>query len=122
MHPSDHVQIVTFRLAGLAEDDYRAHCEAIAPEFSRLPGLRSKAWLADARTNTYGGVYAWESREAMEAYLDGPLFGALRSNPAIARVMSRDFSLLPAPTWTTRRRTATGPALPIAPRDSAWAA
>jgi hypothetical protein len=102
MHPTDHIQIVTFRLAGFRHDDYAAHCEAVAPRFTHIDGLRAKAWIADARTNTYGGIYAWESAEAMEAYVDGPVFGALRSNPLLAAVTSRDFTVLEQPTRITQ--------------------
>ena len=121
MQPTDHIQIVTFRLARLSPEEYAAHCEAVAPAFKDIPGLRAKAWLADERTNTYGGVYAWASRDAMEGYLQGPIFGALRANRRIAGVMSRDFEILERPTRTTRRRyqMTTGP---LAPRDLAWAA
>lgn len=118
MHPTDHIQIVTFRLAGLDRADYAAHCEAVAPQFRQIPGLRAKAWIADARTNTYGGVYAWESEEAMEAYVRGPVFGALRSNPLLAAVTSRDFTILEQPTRITQR---SAPRLNVAPADS-WAA
>jgi hypothetical protein len=118
MHPTDHIQIVTFRLAGLQHDDYAAHCEAVAPRFAHIDGLRAKAWIADARTNTYGGIYAWESEEAMDAYVRGPVFGALSSNPRIAAVSSRDFTVLQRPTRITQRR-ARG--LNPAPADS-WAA
>ena len=104
MTPTDHIQIVTFRLAGLDPDAYRMHCEAKAPAFAELPGLRAKAWLANPSTNTYGGVYAWESREAMEAYVDGPIFRALRANPRMADVTTRDFAVLEKPTEITRRR------------------
>ena len=111
MHPTDHIQIVTFRLAGLAPGDYRAHVQSVAPRFAALPGLRAKTWLADERTSTYGGIYAWRSRAAMEAYLDGPLFGGLRDKPGIGDLETRDFDVLAAPS-----------ALPaLAPRDS-WAA
>ena len=85
MNPTDHIQVVTFQLAGLEPDAYRAHVEASAPAFAEIPGLRAKAWLANPSTNTYGGVYAWESREAMEAYVSGPIFGALLANPGIGR-------------------------------------
>jgi hypothetical protein len=104
MNPTDHIQVVTFRLAGLDPDAYRAHCEKAAPTFAEIAGLRAKAWLANPSTNTYGGVYAWESREAMEAYISGPIFGALRANPAMADVTTRDFGLLERPTEITRRR------------------
>jgi putative monooxygenase ydhR len=101
MNPTDHIQIVTFALAGLDPEDYRAHCDTVAPAFTEIPGLRAKAWLANGATNTYGGVYAWENREAMHAYLRGPVFGALRTNPGIAEVTTRDFSVLEGPTRAT---------------------
>lgn len=104
MNPTDHIQIVTFQLAGLEPDAYRAHAEAAAPAFIEIPGLRAKAWLANPSTNTYGGVYAWESREAMKAYLRGPIFGALLANPGVAHVTARDFDVLERPTEITRRR------------------
>ena len=47
MNPTDHIQVVTFELAGLEPDAYRAHCEALAPAFTEIPGLRAKAWLAN---------------------------------------------------------------------------
>jgi Putative mono-oxygenase ydhR len=104
MHPTDRIQIVTFQLAGVEPDAYRAHAEAVAPAFTQIPGLRAKAWLANPATNTYGGVYAWESREAMEAYVSGPIFAALLANPGIAHVTTRHFGVLERPTEITRRR------------------
>ena len=104
MNPTDHIQVVTFQLAGLEPDAYRAHCEASAPAFTEIPGLRAKAWLANPSTNTYGGVYAWESREAMEAYVSGPIFGRLLANPGIGDVTTREFGVLERPTEITRRR------------------
>ena len=104
MNPTDHIQVVTFQLAGVEPDAYRAHAEASAPAFTEIPGLREKAWLPDPPTNTYGGVYAWASREAMEAYVSGPIFAALLANPGIADVTTRHFGVLERPTEITRRR------------------
>jgi hypothetical protein len=104
MNPTDHIQVVTFQLDGLEPDAYRRHCEAAAPAFTEIPGLRAKAWLANASTNTYGGVYAWESPDAMEAYLRGPIFAALIANPHMTQVQTRDFDVLERPTELTRRR------------------
>jgi heme-degrading monooxygenase HmoA len=104
MQPTDHIQIVTFRLAGIDADAYRAHAESVAPKFTEIPGLRAKAWLADEESGTFGGVYAWESRDAMEAYIRGPVFGALQENPVLADVETRDFAVLDRPTRITRRR------------------
>ena len=104
MNPTDHIQVVTFQLAGLDPDAYRTYAEAKAPVFTEIPGLRAKTWLANPSTNTYGGVYAWESREAMEAYISGPIFGALLANPGMADVTTREFGVLERPTEITRGR------------------
>jgi quinol monooxygenase YgiN len=97
-----HIQIINFHLANLSEDDYRALCDEVAPTFAQVPGLLSKVWLANRDTNTYGGVYTWASREAMEAYLGSELFSAVASNPSFAQVTSLDFDVLEDPTTVTR--------------------
>jgi hypothetical protein len=103
MHPTDHIQIVTFQLAGLEPDAYRAHCETAAAAFTEIPGLRAKAWLANPSTNTYGGVYVWKSQRAMADYVGGPIFGALLANPGIADLTTNDFGVLERPTEITGR-------------------
>jgi len=104
MNPTDHIQVVTFQLAGLEPDAYQAHVEASAPAFTEIPGLRAKAWLANPSTNTYGGIYVWESPEALEAYVNGPIFSALLANPGVADVTTRDYGVLERPTKVTWRR------------------
>ena len=61
-----HTSIINFNLEGISEEDYRGQAETIVPAFASLPGLVSKTWLANRQTNTYGGVYVWRDREAME--------------------------------------------------------
>jgi heme-degrading monooxygenase HmoA len=97
-----HVQIVNFRLEGIGEEDYRKHCEAIAPAFANLPGLVSKTWLANPDTNTYGGVYVWRSREAMEDYKRTDIYKGMLANPHLDGVVSKDFAVLENPTRVTR--------------------
>jgi heme-degrading monooxygenase HmoA len=97
-----HVQIVNFRLEGIGEEDYRRHCEAIAPAFANLPGLVSKTWLANPDTNTYGGVYVWRSREAMEDYKRTDIYKGMLANPHLDGVVSKDFTVLENPTRVTR--------------------
>jgi heme-degrading monooxygenase HmoA len=97
-----HIQIVNFRLEGIGEEDYRRHCEAIAPAFANLPGLVSKTWLANPDTNTYGGVYVWRSREAMEDYKRTDIYKGMLANPHLDGVVSKDFAVLENPTRVTR--------------------
>ena len=63
-----HIQVVNFHLQDLSEADYRALCDEVAPAFAEVAGLISKVWLANPSTNTYGGVYTWASREAMDEF------------------------------------------------------
>ena len=97
-----HVQIVTFSLRDLSDADYRSACEGLASVFTGLPGLISKVWLADQATNTYGGVYTWVDRSAMEAYLRSDIFTAIAANPDLVDITSRDFEVLDGPTRVTQ--------------------
>lgn len=96
-----HIQVVNFLLKGITRREYEAACEELAPAFAAVPGLISKIWLADEHSNTYGGVYTWRDRSAMEAYLKSDLFRSVATHPNLADMTSRDFSVLEAPTKVT---------------------
>lgn len=96
-----HIQLVNFQLNGIDEREYRQECDEAAPVFAAVPGLMSKVWLADRSTNTYGGIYTWRDRQAMQNFLDGDLFRAVRGDPHIRELTSRDFEVLDAPTEVT---------------------
>src|SRR5690242_3032636 len=96
-----HVQIVNFQLSGIDEAQYRAACEEDAATFAALQGLLSKIWLADPETNTYGGVYIWRDRQAMQTFTGGDLFREIASDPRLNNVTSRDFDVLATPTEVT---------------------
>ena len=105
------IQLVTFALEGISDADLRAGAEAVAPAYAALPGLRSKIWLADAAANIYGGLYTWQSRDAMRSSVAGELYAtAVRDNPAFRDVRSRDFGVLEAATRITNPRGEPSPA------------
>jgi heme-degrading monooxygenase HmoA len=97
-----HIQVINFHLENLDDAAYRVLCDEVAPAFAEVPGLLSKVWLANPSTNTYGGVYAWASREAMEEFSKSELFGAVATNTSFADVSSVDFDVLEDPTSVTR--------------------
>jgi quinol monooxygenase YgiN len=101
-----HIQIINFHLSDLGEAEYRALCDEIAPAFADVPGLISKVWLANPGTGTYGGVYTWEDRQAMDEYSKSELFRGVAANPSFADVTSADFGVLASPTAVTRGLTA----------------
>ncbi|MBO3751156.1 YdhR family protein [Streptosporangiaceae bacterium NEAU-GS5] len=99
-----HVQIITFKLDGIDDAAYQAHAEQSAPAFAALPGLRTKIWLANRETNTYGGIYVWDDVAAARVYQDGEIFRGLQSNPHMIDVTVRDFPVLAGPTTVTGGR------------------
>ena len=97
-----HVQVVNFQLKGIDDAGFRAMCDQLAPAFENVPGMHAKIWLADPATNTYGGVYTWRDRGAMEEYARSDLFKAVLTHPNFADVTSRDYEVLDGPTAVTR--------------------
>ena len=47
---------------------FREVAENRRPAFAQVPGLQQKYFVKLDEPGRYGGVYIWESREAMEAY------------------------------------------------------
>ena len=96
------VQVVNFNLTHLSDADYRRACDGLAPELARVPGLLSKIWLADQASNTYGGVYTWVDRQAMDAFARSDFFNAFATNPNFANITSSVFGILEGPSQVTR--------------------
>jgi hypothetical protein len=89
-----YIRIVTFELDGIDELQYLDVAAAIAPAFAALPGLRSKTWLADPASNTYGGVYVFESAEDADASRETDLWHQLGTNPNFANLQVREFGVI----------------------------
>lgn len=96
------IQIVNFHLKGISLEDYTALCDQLAPAFVAMPGLLSKTWLANPETNTFGGVYVWQDREAMGAYLQSDLLRGFMAHPNIDGITSTDFAVMEAPSRLSR--------------------
>ncbi len=97
-----HILVINFNLKDITEEDYLGLVETIAPAFAGLPGLISKTWLANAETNTYGGVYLWSDRGAMEAYKETDIYKGMQANPHFENVTVTDFAVIENATRVTR--------------------
>lgn len=42
--------------------------------YQNLPGLHTKVFVLNEKTGEYGGLYIWENRESLDAFLTSPLF------------------------------------------------
>jgi len=96
-----HILVINFNLHDLSREQYEGVCDELASTFASIPGLISKTWLANEETNTYGGVYLWDNRAAMEAYKAGEIFASIGANPALINVTATDFEVLAGPSKVT---------------------
>ena len=97
-----HAVIVTFRLRGIAHEEFTEFATGVAPAFADIPGLVAKVWLADAHTGAYGGFYLFEDADAAVAYLRSELFDqAVTTNPLFTEVAVRRAAVIDAATAVT---------------------
>ena len=94
------ILIVNFSLEGLPHEEYLKVADELAPVFAGVAGLRSKTWLADKESNVYGGVYVFESQQALDDYCGGELFAGVGSNPNFTNISVRSFGTLEGPSKT----------------------
>jgi len=73
---------------------YHAIVEEAAARIAQVPGLQSKWWWLDRQAGRAGGVYSFDSRQAAESYLVGPIVSALREAPFCEAVQARIADLL----------------------------
>ena len=97
-----YIQIINFQLKDLSEEGYAGICDDIAPAFANVPGLLSKVWLSNSSTGTYGGVYFWSDRKAMEDFIQTELFNTVATHPNLTNITSTDFTVMEEPTRVTR--------------------
>lgn len=63
------------------------------PQFEKIPGLVQKYYMELDAPNSYGGIYVWESKEAMAAFTQTDLFKTI---PAAYGVASKpDVEIIP---------------------------
>jgi hypothetical protein len=96
------ILIINFNLDGMSEDEFASACDGLAPAFAAVPGLVSKVWLADRAEGIFGGVYAFESEQAVDEYLRSDLFAGIGATPGLVNISVRRFGVLEGPTRVTR--------------------
>ena len=70
------VMVVRFRTR-LDPEEFQRRYRARMPRFRELPGLVQKHYFHDDASDEWGGVYLWESEEAMQRYLASDLRGSI---------------------------------------------
>lgn len=75
---------INYRFQNVSADEWaKRYTDATGQKFLAVDGLQWKIWL-DGEGNNVGGVYLFASHAQAQAYLDGPIVGAMKANPNVA--------------------------------------
>ncbi|MDD9922105.1 MAG: YdhR family protein [Boseongicola sp.] len=83
------VQFVRFE-SSLPREDVLAAANERRPMFEAMPGLVQKYYLELEEPNSYGGIYIWESKEAMAAFRETDIFKGIPAAYGIASLPQVD--------------------------------
>lgn len=73
-----------------------AHDEAVAlmaDEIADTSGLQWKVWLMNEEASEAGGIYYFESADAVKAFLDSPLVAQVLQHPALSDFSVKQFGV-----------------------------
>ena len=74
----------------------------VAQPISATPGLLWKIWLINEKTQEAGGIYLFESADAANAYVGGPIVAGLKASPAVSNISAKMFDVLSEHSAITR--------------------
>ncbi len=75
---------INYRFQNVRPEEWaKRYTDAVGEKFLSVGGLQWKIWL-DGENNNVGGIYLFENRAKAQAYLDGPIVGAMKANPNVA--------------------------------------
>jgi hypothetical protein len=92
---------INFRLT-VSTADYESLCRSMAHAFADVPGLRWKVWLLNERQKEAGGIYLFESEQALNSFLSSPLAAQVKSHPALHDLSAKPFDIQEDVTAITR--------------------
>jgi hypothetical protein len=89
--------------------DYHDLCQSLAQAIAAVPGLRWKIWPLNDREKEGGGIYLFETDQALNDFLSGPIVAQVKSHPALYDLSAKVFDVMADVTSITR-----GPVLAMA--------
>src|SRR4051812_33438458 len=86
----------------VSTEEYHHIGSSLTDEFASMPGLQWKIWLLNEENRRAGGLYLFESEEAAQAYVDGPIVASLGSAPFLTDLSVSQFGVIEDITAATR--------------------
>ncbi|MGP1384810.1 MAG: YdhR family protein [Thainema sp.] len=67
---------------------------AVAPAIAAFPGLVWKVWIINEVRQEAGGIYCFESFDALERYLSSPIMAALEAKSIVSNLRIEPFTAI----------------------------
>ena len=92
---------INFKLNVPAEE-YASSCQGVTQAIADVAGLRWKIWILNEQEKEAGGIYCFETEQALSDYLSGPIVAQLRKHPGVRDVTAKRFAVMKDLTSITR--------------------
>lgn len=89
------VQVVSYSLSGVSEQQYITDATQAAPQVASTPGLLATVWTEDPENGRYGAIYLWEDEEALQR-------GRIWIHPGADEVVMENYNVLERLTKATQ--------------------
>lgn len=76
----------------------RGNDKRLAQSFKDFPGLLFKTFINNRQDNIHGGIYLFESQDALDNYFRSDLFKSVKTNPHFMNVTAQSFDIFSKPT------------------------
>ena len=87
-----HILVINFN-AETTPDQFNDLVKEDAPIFAAIDGLIHKNFIFNHKKKTYGGVYMFESKSALNAYLDSDIYKSIIENPDWSNHLIRHYEV-----------------------------
>jgi len=82
--------------------DYQQMCQSLADTFASIPGLNWKVWILNEQEREAGGIYLFQSQDALNDFLSGPVAAQVKTHPGLRDVSLKTFDVMEGVTAVTR--------------------
>jgi hypothetical protein len=87
-----HILVINFN-ADATPEQFDALVQQDAPIFAEIDGLAHKHFIFNHQEKTYGGVYMFETKAALEAYMAGDIYKSVLENPDWSNHLVRHYEV-----------------------------
>ena len=87
-----HILVINFT-ADATPEQFDALAHEDAPIFAGIEGLAHKYFIYNHQEKTYGGVYMFENKASLDAYMSGEIYKSVLENPHWSNHLVRHYEV-----------------------------